>query len=115
METTPSVVVWSEVAMQSLQEVGNRSLQHKIYAKVSDLAREAHPERVGKPLHEELQGLYRIPFGRYRILYGVRLADAKAKPPRAAEVQIVLVGIRKAGHKKDVYEIASKLRRRGLI
>ena len=114
MKPEPSVVVWSQIAWEALQTIADRSLQRKIYAKASDLARTPHPELIGKPLHDKLTGLYRIPFGRYRILYTVRKADAKS-PPKPIEVHIALVGIRKAGDKRDVYAQGQKLRERGLI
>jgi mRNA-degrading endonuclease RelE of RelBE toxin-antitoxin system len=115
METEPAVVVWSQVAWEALQNIKDRSLQRKIYAKASDLGRTAHPELTGKPLRNALQGYYRIPFGRYRILYTVLTPDPNISPQKPVEVHVAFVGIRKTGDKRDVYEQAQKLRRRGLI
>ena len=62
------------------------------------------PEQQGKPLVRELVGLrsVRAVGQRYRILYEI---DRDRQ-----EVCVVTLGIRKDGHKSDVYEIGSKLR-----
>src|SRR2546427_11660847 len=64
-------VQWTKSAVESLREIGSRTIRRKIAGKVSDLAATAEPELLGKPLVDELQGLYRISFGRYRIIYRV--------------------------------------------
>src|SRR2546426_719294 len=114
MKMEPAVVVWSQIASESLQAIKDRSLQRKIYAKASDLAQTQHPELIGKPLHKSLQGFYRIPYGRYRMLYTVLKSDPNMSLAKPVEVHIALVGIRKAGDKRDVYAQALKLRRRGM-
>ncbi len=106
-------IVWADEALKGLRDVGSRTVRQKIALKVDDLGRTDEPEQLGKPLQDELQGLYRITFGRYRIIYGVRRNSRGG----LAEVivQVVLVGIRKEGHKSDVYQWAYRLRQQGKI
>jgi mRNA interferase RelE/StbE len=80
---------------------------------VSELATTPEPESLGKPLHDELRGVYRIPFGRYRILYSVSRRRDAAIEVVEVYVRVVLVGIRKEGDKRDVYRLAQRLARRG--
>ena len=70
---------------------------------------EYEPEKQGKPLSDELAGYrsIRAVGQRYRILYTIE--DQKVT------VIVVTLGIRKEGDKKDVYEQARKLARRGLL
>jgi mRNA interferase RelE/StbE len=66
------------------------------------------PTQLGKPLVDELQGIFRISFGRYRILYRVESNGQ-------ITVVVVMVGIRKQGDKIDVYELARRLKRHGKL
>ncbi len=70
---------------------------------------EYEPEKQGKPLSDELAGYrsIRAVGQRYRILY--KLEEEQVI------VAVVALGIRKAGDKKDVYELAKKLARLGLL
>ena len=72
-------------------------------------ALEIDPEKQGKPLSDELAGYrsIRAVGQRYRILY--KLEEEKVI------VAVVALGIRKTGDKKDVYELAKKLARLGLL
>jgi len=63
---------------------------------------------LGKPLVDELHGLFRISFGRYRILYTVESNGQ-------ITIVVVIVGIQKQGDKIDVYEMARKLHRQGKL
>ena len=67
------------------------------------------PEQQGKPLVGELAGFrsVRAVGQRYRIVYRVER--------REVVVVIVAVGRRKAGDKNDIYELARKLLRLGLL
>jgi mRNA interferase RelE/StbE len=67
------------------------------------------PNLQGKALSDELMGYrsIRAVAQRYRILY---------KPEKEQVIVVVVaLGIRKAGDKKDVYELAKKLARLGLL
>jgi mRNA interferase RelE/StbE len=67
------------------------------------------PEQQGKPLVGELASFrsVRAVGQRYRIVYRVER--------REVVVVIVAVGKRKAGDKGDIYELAKKLLRLGLL
>jgi mRNA interferase RelE/StbE len=67
------------------------------------------PEQQGKPLVGELASFrsVRAIGQRYRIVYRVER--------REVVVVIVAVGKRKAGNKGDIYELAKKLLRLGLL
>ena len=60
-------------------------------------------------MRDDFQGYYRIPFGRYRIIYRVIRRDLHV------HVEVVFVGIRKEGDKRDVYAQLYRLRRRGQL
>lgn len=72
-------------------------------------ALENYPEQQGKSLGEELSGYrsVRAVKERYRILY-------KTEKEKIV-VLVVTMGIRKEGDKKDVYAVAQKLSRLGLL
>lgn len=107
-------VEWTESANESLRKIGSRTIQQKIALKVQELAASGEPELLGKPLVDELQGLHRISFGRYRIVYRV-IRDAKDSRPVRIIVRVILAGIRKQGDKHDVYAQLYRLLRRGRI
>ena len=100
---------WAQTAADALRRIGSQTVRQKLYAKVEDLLRHERPESIGKPLRDELQGYYRITYSRYRILY--RVARAATVPI----VEVALVGIRKEGDKRDIYQVAYRLRRQGRI
>ncbi len=97
----------SPVALESLQAVRDRRIRDQIQAKIDGLAQD--PELQGKALGDELVGYraLRAAGQRYRILYRV-VRDA-------VEVLVVLVGIRKEGHRDDVYRVAERLIRLKLL
>src|SRR2546430_17175271 len=105
-------VEWTKTAADSLREIGSRTVQQKIRDKIEDLAASGDPELLGKPLVDELQGLYRISFGRYRIIYRV-VRDPRNPALLQIVVRVILTGIRKQGDKRDVYERLRRLIRRG--
>ena len=91
-------------------------MREKLAAKLTEVAESPDPEQLGKPLGEELQGAYRLSFGRYRIVYEVtRRTDARGHVVFEVHVYVLLVGIRRAGDKGDIYAIAKRLRQRGKI
>jgi mRNA-degrading endonuclease RelE of RelBE toxin-antitoxin system len=113
MAETSVSIVWGDEAIKGLRAVGSRTVRQKLALKVDDLSKANAPEQIGKPLQDELQGLFRITFGRYRTIYSVR----RSPTARALEiiVQVILVGIRKEGHKTDVYRVAQRLHRQGKL
>ena len=94
-------------ALKQLTAIKDTRVRESIGRRINAL--ENDPERQGKPLSDELSGYYSIRAvgQRYRILY--RLEEEQVI------VAVVALGIRKAGDKKDVYELAKKLARLGLL
>ena len=107
-------VQWTESARESLRDIGSRTIQQKIIAKITDLSEAGEPELLGKPLVDQFQGLYRISFGRYRIIYRV-FRDERNPHLLRITVRVILTGIRKSGDKRDVYERLRRLVLRGEI
>ena len=68
-----------------------------------------HSKSIGKPLLGELAGCYslRVAAQRYRVIYTI--VDDRMI------VLVVAVGIRKAGERRDLYEIARRLIRNRLV
>jgi mRNA interferase RelE/StbE len=66
------------------------------------------PELQGKPLIGALQGFYRIKvLDRYRVLYSLHRDTVT--------VHVVAAGIRKEGDKRDIYSLAQRLVKLGLL
>ncbi len=95
-----------------MREIASRTLRQKIRDKVEHLAASDEPELLGKPLVDELQGLYRLSFGRYRIIYRV-LRDQRNPRLLRIVIRVILTGIRKQGDKHDVYQRLARMIRRG--
>jgi len=95
------------VAKKHLASIKDRRIQEGLKTSLRRL--EYEPEKQGKPLSDELAGYrsIRTVGQRYRILYKVE--------EEQVIVVVVAMGIRKAGDKKDVYELAKKLARLGLL
>ena len=99
-------VTLTKTASEALQRIEKRA-RRQIINKLRDL--EVNPLERGSALLGELQGYrdLRAAGQRYRIIYTVE--------KDRVVVLVVYVGIRKDGDKKDVYSIAKKLVRAGLI
>ena len=100
-------VVIMPVAKEHLASIKDRRIQEGLKTSLRRL--EYEPEKQGKPLSDELAGYrsLRAVGQRYRILY--KLEEEQVI------VAVVALGIRKAGDKKDVYELAKKLAKLGLL
>ena len=100
-------VVILPVAKEHLATIRDRRIQEGLKSSLRRL--EYEPEKQGKPLSDELAGYrsIRAVGQRYRILYKVEEEQVIGA--------VVAVGIRKARDKKDVYELAKKLARLGLL
>ena len=94
-------------ALQQLAAIKDTRVRQSISRRINAL--ENDPERQGKPLGDELTGYYSIRAvgQRYRILYKLEAEQVI--------VVVVALGIRKQGDKKDVYALAKKLARLGLL
>ena len=94
----------TEEALAMLGEIQDRRAQSKLLERIKKLAIE--PECQGKPLVDELAGLrsVRALGQRYRIIFEIR--------NRIVAVLVVGVGIRKEGHRIDVYARMAKYYRK---
>ena len=87
-------------------KIPDKRIQSSIIDRIGGL--KTHPDKRGKALVRNLTGFRSIHVaGRYRIIYKID-ADASA-------VWVVAAGIRKEGDQKDIYRIAKKLLKSGLL
>ena len=100
-------ITWTETALKLVEVVPDQRIRRLISQRVDQLARS--PEQQGKPLIGELAGFrsVRAVGQRYRIVYRVER--------REVVVVIVAVGRRRSGDRNDIYELARKLLRQGLV
>ena len=100
-------IKWTETALKLVEVIPDQRIRRLISQRVDQLARS--PEQQGKPLIGELAGFrsVRAIGQRYRIVYRVER--------REVTVLIVAVGRRRSGDKSDIYELARKLLRQGLL
>ena len=100
-------VIILPVAEKLLAEIKDRRIQESIRQRINRL--EYEPDKQGKPMNDELIGYrsVRVVGQRYRILYTIEA--------ERVTVLVVALGIRKQGDKKDIYELAKKLLRLGLL
>jgi mRNA-degrading endonuclease RelE of RelBE toxin-antitoxin system len=99
-------VFFTPTAKEMLLKINNTDTRATIIEKARGLA-EA-PEKQGIALVGPLRGFRRIPAaGRYRVIY--RVGRLKV------EVHVVAVGLRKQGDNTDIYELAQRLARLGLL
>lgn len=90
-----------------LRDITNRDIRDAIRKRIRGL--ETDPEKQGKPLLGPLQGFrsVRVYRERYRILYRVDRTEVT--------VMVVALGIRKEGDRQDIYTLAQKILRSGLL
>jgi mRNA interferase RelE/StbE len=90
-----------------LTSIRDQRIRNTLIARLRQLENE--PELQGKPLTDELAGYrsIRAVGQRYRIIY-------KIKAERVIVI-VVALGMRKEGDKKDIYQLAKKLMRLGLL
>jgi mRNA interferase RelE/StbE len=95
------------IAEKQLLAIKDTRVQQSLGKRISGL--QYDPDKQGKPLIGELEGFrsLRAVGQRYRILYKIG-ADRVI-------VSIVTIGIRKEGDRIDVYALAKKLVRLGLL
>ncbi len=94
-------------AQEMVLEIADRRIQDKLLERMTALAND--PELQGKPLGDDLAGYrsVRAVGQRYRIIYRVERA--------IVTVVVVAAGIRKEGSREDIYRVAEKLIRLGLL
>ena len=100
-------ITWAETALKLVEAIPDQRIRRLITQRADQLARS--PEQQGKPLIGELTGFRTVPAvgQRYRIVYRVERRDVT--------VLIVAVGRRRSGDRSDIYELARKLLRQGLL
>ncbi|MBE0504873.1 MAG: type II toxin-antitoxin system RelE/ParE family toxin [Desulfuromonadales bacterium] len=100
-------ILLTPTALKLLSDISDRRIREKIGTAIDRLTEE--PEKQGKALLGELSGLrsIRAVGQRYRIIYQIRGNEIV--------VVIVAVGIRRDGAKDDIYKLAKKLIRLGLL
>jgi len=100
-------IKWTETALKQVESIPDQRIRRLISQRADQLIRS--PEQQGKPLVAELAGFrsVRAVGQRYRIVYRVER--------REVIVSIVAVGKRKGGDKRDIYALAKKLLRLGLL
>ena len=94
-------------AKKQFTSISDKRIQQSIDKRINGLAHD--PEKQGKPLSDDLAGYrsIRAVGQRYRIIYKVEA--------EVVTVVVVTLGIRKDKDKKDVYELAKRLARLGLL
>jgi mRNA interferase RelE/StbE len=100
-------IIIQPTALKLLKEISDRRIRQKLSDRIDKL--KESPEMQGKPLLGELDGYYsvRAVGQRYRIIYAIEQSQVT--------VMIVALGIRKDGSKQDIYALAKKLLRLGLL
>ena len=100
-------VYFTPQARKMLAEIKDARVRGLLTRRAKGLTRE--PDKQGKAMVDEFQGLrsIRAVGQRYRIMYAIREARVI--------VTVVAVGLRKQGANKDVYELARRLARLGLL
>ncbi|HEX8227853.1 MAG TPA: type II toxin-antitoxin system RelE/ParE family toxin [Chloroflexia bacterium] len=97
----------TKTAKQMLREITDRRIVQKIVETIDRLKYE--PAKQGTPLVDDLIGYRKVRAvgQRYRVIYTIE--------EDIVTVFVVAVGLRKEGGKDDIYALAKKLLRRGLL
>lgn len=100
-------VLLTSEAVDMLRGVSDRRIRSQIVRRIERLSDD--PEKQGKPLTGPLAGYrsLRVAGQRYRIVYRVDRG--------AVRVIVVAAGIRREGGRRDIYRLAQRLVRRGLV
>jgi mRNA interferase RelE/StbE len=94
-------------ARRMLAEITDRRIKEQISKRIEALTGE--PEKLGKPLLGELSGYrsLRAAGQRFRVIYKIE--------KKQVIIIVVALGIRKEGDKRDIYALAQKLVKLGLL
>lgn len=100
-------VRWTETALKLAEGIPDQRIRRTLHTRAGELAKS--PEQQGYPLVGELTGFrsVRAVGQRYRIIYRVQRKEVI--------VASMAVGKREEGDKSDVYALARKLLRQGLL
>ena len=107
MSGSPFTVLWTAAAKEMLVGVSDRRIRKVIFERAGALVVE--PDKQGKPLVGSLAGFrsLRVAGQRFRIIF--RIEDERVI------VYIVAVGLRAEGSRRDIYNLAKKLVRLGIV
>lgn len=97
----------TRTALEALEAITDRRTRAATVRRIDALAEE--PAKQGNALRGELTGFFgvRAAGQRYRVLYRIDKGQQR--------VMVYLVGIRREGSRGDVYALAQRLVRRGLL
>jgi mRNA interferase RelE/StbE len=100
-------ISWTETALKLVEAIPDQRIRRLITQRADQLARS--PEQQDKPLIGELAGFrsVRTVGQRCRIVYRVER--------REVTVLVVAAGRRRSADKRDIYALARKLLRQGLL
>ena len=98
-------VEWTEPALELVGETTDNRIQRKLLEVAEELATD--PDRRGRPLVGDLAGYWSVRWSRYRVVY---LIDDDTH-----KVYVLAGGMRQEGKPRDIYELARRLLRRGLL
>jgi mRNA interferase RelE/StbE len=108
-------IQWTEIAKGALAKLPPK-VRRGLLEKASELRAVEDPALAGKPLQGPLAGYFRICYSRYRAIYTVeRLKLADKSFELHINVLFVAAGVRKEGDKNDVYRLAQRLVKLGII
>lgn len=92
--------------VSQLADIPDRKIRDTLLKRIEGLAES--PAQQGKALVKDLAGLRSVhAAGRYRIIYTI--------DGMTVVVHVLAVGIRKEGDQKDIYAVARKLLKAGLL
>lgn len=98
-------VLWTEPAVELLAEIADQGIQRNLLEAAAELSTD--PDKRGRRLTGNLAGYWSLHWSRYRIIY---LIDDEGE-----RVFVVAAGIREENKPRDIYQLAKKLLRRGLL
>jgi len=108
-------IQWTDTAIEGLRGLPPK-VRRGLIAKGDELLRVPDPSKAHKALIGPLQGYFRITYSRYRAIYTVEREKTKSGAVvQRITVIFVAVGIRNEGDKDDVYRLAQRLVRLGII
>ena len=98
-------VRWTEPALELLAGLADRRIQRNLLEAADELV--SDPDKRGRRLTSDFTGYWSRHWSRYRIIY---LIDEESQT-----VFVVAAGIREEKKPRDIYQLAKKLLRRGLL
>ncbi len=108
------VIQWTDAAVAALAALPHK-VRRGLLDKASGLTKVDNPEAANKPLVGPLQGYFRICYSRYRAIYTIKKESSSAGVLIQITILFVAAGIRKEGDKSDVYRLAQRFRKLGLL